>query len=343
MPGKLILSGEHAAVYGKPAIAVAVDRHATATVTSTDISDTVSFKLPRYGVSTTLSVGQLRAQTRALWQRHRLARAGRLSAPELVVTDPIQPLQAAVIQAMENFNPMDSPTARPELNARPQAGCHIQLDSDIPTGCGLGSSAATTLSVLRAVTGCLGRKMEQGWYERAAGRIEELHHGRPSGVDVATCARGGCLRFHNGRATPLPPPDFPLRLVHTGMPATNTAACVFHVQQHADDGNLWDAFEQVTQAMEQALTQRDMAACRQAVRRNHRLLVEIGVVPARVQRFIAAVERQGGAAKICGAGAVAGDSAGMVWVVADPFPVQLCRRYGYEIMTMRAAAQGIQT
>ncbi|MEM7495757.1 MAG: hypothetical protein AAF471_06445 [Myxococcota bacterium] len=340
-PGKLILSGEHAVVYGKPAIAVAVDRQATAAVTSINTSDTVSLTLPRYGIAATFSPSQLREQTQALWQRQRLAQAGRLSTTE-VVTDPVQPLQAAVIHAMEGFNPMDSPTARPGLNARPSAGFAVRLDSDIPPGCGLGSSAATSLSVLRAVTGYLGRKMEQGWYERAAGQIEELHHGRPSGVDATTCARGGCLRFHNGLASPLPPPVFPLRLVHTGTPATNTAACVFHVKRHAGNGNLWDAFEQVTRATERALLRRDMVACRQAVRRNHRLLVEIGVVPARVQEFIAAVERQGGAAKICGAGAVTGDSAGVVWVVADPFPTPLCRQYGYAIMTVRARADALK-
>ena len=45
-PGKIILSGEHAVIYGKPALAMAVDRYVTATITrekhpqvSFDLSD----------------------------------------------------------------------------------------------------------------------------------------------------------------------------------------------------------------------------------------------------------------------------------------------------------------
>ncbi len=335
-PGKLILSGEHAVVYGKPAIAVAVTRQATATVTSTNTSDTVLFTLPRYGVSETVSFAQLRKQTQALWSRHELAQEGQLNTAE-VITHPIQPLQAAVIHAMD------------ALNAPPSEGFALHLDSDIPSGCGLGSSAATILSALRATTSYgekkrvqKEKKIDQDWYERAAGRIEELHHGRPSGVDVATCARGGFLRFYNGQITPLPPPDFPLHLVHTGTPTTNTATCMFHVKQHRDNHNLWNGFEQVTHKLEHALLQQDISACRQAIRCNHRLLTAIGVVPLCVQGFIAEIERQGGAAKICGAGAVSGDGAGMVWVVSDPFPSQICQQYGYKAMMLRAITQGAQ-
>ncbi len=54
------------------------------------------------------------------------------------------------------------------------------------------------------------------------------------------------------------------------------------------------------------------SASQQAVRAHQSLLNQIGVVPAKVQAFIEEIEHSGGAAKICGAGAVGWDAAGMV-------------------------------
>ena len=79
-----------------------------------------------------------------------------------------------------------------------------------------------------------------------------------------------------------------------------------------------------------------------AVRENHKLLVKIGVVPDPIQQFIKDVEKWGGAAKTCGAGAVAGDSAGIVMVIAENPPIELCQRYGYELSAVRGDPLGVR-
>ncbi|MEO0393887.1 MAG: hypothetical protein AAF213_11685 [Pseudomonadota bacterium] len=81
---------------------------------------------------------------------------------------------------------------------------------------------------------------------------------------------------------------------------------------HGDDHALWQAFEACSNTMQDVLeTGGDP---RDVMRKNHELLVRIGVVPQPAQDFVSAIEQAGGAAKISGAGSVTGDKAGVLLV-----------------------------
>jgi hypothetical protein len=123
----------------------------------------------------------------------------------------------------------------------------------------------------------------------------------------------------------------------------STGECVTQVKARFEHDNIWHAFAEVTNSIDQAIQNHDEAELNRLVKENHRLLAHIGVVPEKVQQFVNAVELTGAAAKICGAGAVSGEKAGVVMVVGgeDDNIIPICKRYGYELNAIKGEARGL--
>lgn len=326
-PGKLILSGEHAVVYGKPALAMAVDRSAQAVITAEAASDLVSIDLQDYREAESFTLRALRELKNRVMKNYRLFLEGHLSIRE-VLHKPIELFQFAFITILDG------------LHLKVADGLKIQLHSNIPIGCGMGSSAATVLSVLRAIGHYFRVEFRPEWYQAYSLEAENLQHGHASGVDTYISLHGGCARFQEGKAEKLPLPHLPMHLVNTGVPETTTGECVANVKDRFGESRIWDEFEAVTNELQKVLSGRDLELIQNVIRENHKLLSEIGVVPSRVQSFIAEVEKQGAAAKVCGAGAVGGDKGGIVLVCSEEAPVELVNQYGYSIMSVRGEPLG---
>lgn len=338
-PGKIILMGEHAVVYGRPALVAALNLRARAHVfPAPDLEPSdVDLRLPDLGRRETLSRGDFVAYAdaaRERWERHRKGE-GTGDFGDVRGDDPAHVVKVALGESMRLQG-----AGAPDRGAARRAGVRLRVDSQLPVGAGFGSSAAVAAAVARAWLAWHGVSLSEGSMERLLLEVERRQHESPSGVDGAAVLRGGTIwaerRGEGGgleaRAGNVSPSHLErLHVVDTGTPAQDTGAVVAAVRERRSRRT--GRIEEVLDVMGEA-TRRfrrvmgDPASSpdeiMELMRRFQRGLEKLGVVPRRVRQLVRAVEARGGAAKISGAGALEsppeGPPGGGALLVYHPVP-----------------------
>ncbi len=331
-PGKTILMGEHAAVYGRPALVAAVDRRLEARLTetggTTGAASGARLELPAVGVSETVAWNDIRTYARTArerWQEYQ-RRPGPEAFRRLRGDDPAHLVKVALSEAADLKGDSDPP------------GIELSLRSEIPIGAGFGSSAAVGVAVAAAYLRLRGADVETAALERLALEIDRRQHGAPSGVDTATVIRGGLVwatRDADGRVSATPvaarsPQLANVRIFNTGEPAESTGAVVAAVRARRDADperfeGLLERMEVATRVLRLKLESTDETpapSLLEPIREFQACLEALGVVPPRIREIVREVERGGGAAKISGAGALSGDGAGSL-LVYHPEPAAI--------------------
>lgn len=302
-PAKLILSGEHAVVYGNPAIAMAVNCYAESAIRP-HLLPKIFFNFLNLKYAKSFTLKTLHIFKERMQKQYHEFLEGNCGIKD-VLKKPFELLQYTVTDLLENSHIL--------LNQ----GVEIRSSSNIPIGCGMGSSAATVMSTLYALVHFFKLEFDPARILNLGKEAENLQHGRSSGLDLQLTLKGGCLKFQEGITEKRPFPNIPFTIVNTGMPLSTTGQCVSAVSNHFKSGTLKEDFRGITNAFDEALQQNHFEQMKFLIRENHKLLVKIGVVPLRVQEFIEALENEGAAAKICGAGSVMGDNAGVLLILNE--------------------------
>jgi len=325
-PAKLILSGEHSVLYGKPALAMAIDRYAESTIISS-LSTAILFNCLNLQYAKSLTVHALKTLKKRLKNKYFDFLEGRCGIRD-VLKRPFELLQYTVVEVLETW---DIPLSQ---------GLEVRANSEIPIGCGMGSSAALVMSTLYALAHFLKIDIDPVRYLSLGREAENLQHGYSSGLDLQLAMSGGCLRFEEGRIAKRNIPNLPMRMVQTGVPHSTTGECVSHVAKNFKQSSIWSEFAEVTNQLDEALQKSDTLKLQSCIRENHRLLVDIGVVPPRVQEFVRELEKTGAAAKTCGAGSIRGEKGGVVLVVSDRDVSSIAEQFGYPMQQFQGDFNG---
>jgi mevalonate kinase len=158
-PGKIILFGEHAVVYGRPALAVPVVQ----VQAQVEVTDS-----PRPGIRISAPGVDLEAELNALPSEH--------------------PVAAVIHNLLFS------------LGISPFPNLDIAIASSIPVASGLGSGAAVSVALIRALASHLGHSLSDEGVNAFAYEIEKLHHGTPSGIDNTVITYARPVYFIKGQA-----------------------------------------------------------------------------------------------------------------------------------------------
>jgi mevalonate kinase len=108
----------------------------------------------------------------------------------------------------------------------------LKITSDIPVASGLGSGAAVSVALIRAVAAFLGRPLPDETVNALAFEAEKIYHGTPSGIDNTVITYARPVYFVRGEPieTLSVPTPFTVVIADSGL-ASPTAQVVGEVRQ----------------------------------------------------------------------------------------------------------------
>ncbi|KAK6459196.1 mevalonate kinase [Scheffersomyces xylosifermentans] len=335
-PGKVIIFGEHSAVYGKPAIAAALSLRAYLLITPSKDVNTLKLDFPDIGLSHSWNKNDIP------WEEirsHVKLVDGRPQITEELIPEIVDNLGSV----LSNLNSTLHYTAclcflylYTQLCNKDIPGMSFCIRSTLPIGAGLGSSASTAVCLATSLA-ILGDQVERpsyGMNEKSTKKEstdldfidswslmgEKCFHGNPSGIDNAVATHGGAVMFQR-MSNPAQPsvrttmrnfPPIKLLLTNTKVPRS-TAELVGGVSRVNSEypktsSSILDAMEHLSTNAYQIMVRpffgkEERKTLRELVNINHGLLVALGVSHPSLEKVkIISDTWKLGATKLTGAG-----------------------------------------
>jgi len=271
-PGKVILLGEHAAVYGNPVLVATVNLRTYVTVSKRDDgkftlnNNATQIENLEFAYS---DIPKLKKEWRTL-----------LTA---------ECIEKTFAKLGEN------------------SGLDIEVTSKAPISSGLGSSASAASAMVLAISREFGHELNKEDIANLAWDIENIVHGKSSGVDPFSVTFGGVLRYQKGKFRKLGVKNYPeITIGNTGV-ISNTGEIVMDVMKLKEKfpkffDNYLEAMVHVVDYGQKFLEKGNLEGLGSIMNVNHGLLCSVGVSSPELDRLVWAARENSMGAKLCGAG-----------------------------------------
>ena len=297
-PGKVYLFGEHAVVYGEPAVPCAIGLRARVTVT-------------RREEGLRVRAGDLSLDGFAVeYDGDTSTSTPEVDVPENLLDAAMGYINEAVTQARTAASERGIDTG--------ETGFEVVVDSDIPLGAGLGSSAAVVVAAIDAATRELGVELPREELADRAYRVEHaVQEGGASRADTFCATMGGAVRIEGEDCRSLETPDLPLVVGYDGG-AGDTGRLVAQVralrESHEFVADTVATVGDLVRQGEAALAADDRETLGELMNVNHGLLSALGVSARSLDAMVWAAREAGArGAKLTGAG-----GGGCIVALGDP-------------------------
>lgn len=267
-PGKIYLFGEHAVVYGEPAIACAVDLRTYVTAKRADFI-TINSDLGETGLDYEVHPYVSACINKMLGNGNRRFSLGTVGSP---------------------------------------SGVSVEIRSDIPIGSGLGSSAAVTIAALQALNLEFSLGLAPDRIAELGHRIEAEVQGAASPTDTYVSTMGGLIALPSRRKLRLLDCDIVIGDTLQGASPKKTARMVSMVASLRDEfpniiNPIIKTIGSFASLGEKLLEERDYASLGKLMNIDHGMLDALGVGTAQLSALVYAARSAGAyGAKITGAG-----------------------------------------
>jgi mevalonate kinase len=321
--GKVIISGEHSVVYGKPALAFGIDKHTKMYLTcykSNPISKCFAL-INLFSIQINISISKeeiiryLKDDIKILDNKNKL------------LNDIENKHKYHIMEIIKNIYYQIQKTVNFEkfVNFIENNYFLVSISSDIPVGFGLGSSAAYNVCIVNGICLLINKLLNNNIFNKKdilllSNESEKIfHNGTPSGIDASCSLFGGIILFnsiHNQKNIKIPLNNFFIEKINFILINTkiqrNAGEFIKNVSNFKKKNSklftdiineIGEVTNDITELiMKDKSNEDDCNKFFELIKRNQKLLKKICVSNDEIDKIIDLLEINGYIGKISGAG-----------------------------------------